>query len=95
MLGSCAKSHLERRVIRCLSSKNVPIHGLSRSLFEEAIRWLICYLFLLLKNLTFADGFRSSTKLSELCMTLFVRSAIWSWMIASSMEEVLPISAVR
>ena len=39
--ASYAKSPLARPVIRCLSSKNVPIHGLSRSLCEEAIKWLI------------------------------------------------------
>lgn len=56
----------------------------------------IVFLFSLLKvNLTFMDGCRSSTKLSELFMTLFVPSATWLWMIASFMEEVPPISAVQ
>ena len=94
MLGLCAKSHSERRVIRCLLSKNVPTRGLSRFLSEEAIRWLI-FFFLLFKNLISADGCRSSTKPSELFMTLSVPSATLSLITVSFMEELLPISAVQ
>ena len=82
-------------MIRCLLSKNVPTRGLSRFLSEEAIKWLFYFILTTILNLIFSDGCRSSMKLSELFMTLYVPSATWLLMTASFMEEVLPILAVQ